>query len=223
MIAFAPKYGSKKRPYDYRSFQGWARGFLKFHGFDLSHRVIIDNHKPARAMRKQVLAALAEASGPPVCAFFCHGFRTRIQLGFTRNQVDALAEALYEAYGEHVTVILYACSAGSGPGHSGDRGFADELRDALCRAGAVHCRVVAHVTAGRADANPFVRFFDGNGSKVGGRGGYYPILRSLITGRNRKKKKRRNPLWRPWVKALKGDMRWTMPFMTKEQIEGELA
>jgi len=223
-LVFAPKYGSPpKKPRDYVSFQGWARGFLRYHGQPKSHLVIIDNHRKPSGMRKQVLDAIAAAPdltgcAPPVVAFFCHGYRTRIQLGFNRRQVNVLARALFKKYGPNVRVVLYACSAGNGPGHSGDRGFADELRDALCRAGATGCQVDAHVTAGRADANPFLRRFAGDGSCTGGTGGFYLVNRTILDERGRKKI---NPLWPKWIAVLKkkgGDMRWRFPFMSRDEI-----
>ena len=211
-LVFAPKVGTKSKPRDFKSFQGWAAGFLRYWGLPSSRRIIIDNTKPSRVMRRQVIKSVGQAgcnAGTGVVGLFCHGYTTRIQLGFNRATLDDLATALYVAYGADVRVVLYACSTGSGPGPGGDRGFADELRDALCRAGAVDCRVLAHSTAGRADANPFVRSFDGNGSKVGGKGGY-PLV------------DRKDPLWSRWVKELRKDLRWKIGTMSMEEIHREL-
>ena len=217
IIAFAPKVGTAKKKYDYRSFQGWARKFLKYHDQPSENLVIIDNTKRPRAMRAQVIRALKAAGEPDVVALFCHGTPRKIQLGFNRYTLKSLAEVL--AWRCDVRVVLYACLAGKGPGPGGDRGFADELRDAICKAGGRYCRVVAHTTAGRADKNPFVRSFDGDGSSTGGAGGYYLVNRTLLDERGRKIL---NPLWPPWVKALAKDMRWELPCLSREEIHAVL-
>ncbi len=219
MIAFVPKVGTVKKPYDYRSFQGWAKQFLAYHNQPITQRIIIDNTRPPRWMRAQVIEEIRSRPLSRVVAFFCHGFRAKIQLGPTITTVRPLAEAIAHACVRDVRVVLYACSAGSGPGPSGDRGFADELRDALCEAGAIDCQVDAHVTAGRADANPYARRFDGAGSTTGGEGGYYLVNRTLLDDKGRKIV---NPLWGPWVRWLRGDGRWIFPLLSREEIAAEL-
>jgi len=215
IIAFAPKVGSKSKPYDYRSFQGWARKFLEYHGS--GNLAIIDNTKRTVVMRRRVIKALEAAGEPEIVAFFCHGTPRKIQLGFNKYTLKALAQVL--AWRCDVRVVLYACLTAKGPGPGGDRGFADELRDAICRAGARYCRVIAHSTKGRADKNPFCRSFDGDGSSVGGTGGYYLVNRTLLDEKGRKVS---NPLWPRWVQELGKDMRWELPVLTREEIRERL-
>lgn len=160
-------------------------------------------------------------------ALFCHGWSSGIQLGprlrwgkARTREVDELAEAIRSTMGDAPTVVLYACSTAStwltglfrrgAPG--GDGGFADELRDALCRAGATGCRVFAHDRNGHSTRCAFVRVFEGDGSATGGKGGEWLIEPG-------------SELWPAWRAALQGDgdLRLRFPFMTREAIADELS
>jgi hypothetical protein len=158
----------------------------------------------------EVIAGLAK---PPLdcLAWFGHGLpRSLPQPWIGLKDVDHFASVFASSKVPRQTVVLYACSTGAG-GVGGDGGFADALRDALCRAGSVNCRVVAHVTAGHATRNPNVRFFDGMGSATGGAGGYYPVAPG-------------SALWKKWVRALREtDMRFRFPFLSVAEIHAELA
>lgn len=162
--------------------------------------------------------AQEEGKAPTSLVFACHGFSNRIELGIRgKSGAEALARLLRGLHSKYesspltskLTIILYCCSTGGGPGIGGDGGLADLLRDALCQEGFVDCRVVGHETAGHATQNPRKRFFDGLGSPVGGSGGMWVV-------------KPGTSLFRTWAKALRAtdkvnsvakSFRWTFPFM----------
>jgi hypothetical protein len=177
--------------------------------------LVVDNRLPMAKQRASVLRAIRDAEvAAETVAFFCHGWKGGIQLGFTNAHVDKLASALADVWVENV--VLYCCSTGgdvqtkkSSPG-TGDGSFADRLRDALCQKGRTHCRVVAHTTVAHTTKNPYVRFFDGMGSKIGGAGGYFPVAPG-------------SELWPKWRRALQStDLRFRFPAMDVEDIHAEL-
>lgn len=233
-ITFAPRWNTGRKSDATGAFQPEARAFAEMHG---GRVVLIDNRQPKARMRQQVLTELIKAGayhggdGGMICcgddshdhrlefvAIACHGWGRGIQFGFDIGSAEALASEIARVSTPDVVVPLFCCSTadtlgwlkarGKGPG--GDRGFADELRDALCREGATHCVVDAHVTVGHAFKNPHVRRFAGDGSPEGGIGGQYIVERG-------------SSLWRPWVRALREDMRFRFPFMPIGMIHDELA
>lgn len=150
-----------------------------------------------------VADALAAHPGVEHLAVFCHGWANGLQLVPMAHVAD-LAKAIARP---GIVVTLYACSTADGPHLGGDGGFADALRDALCEAGASACCVDAHVTAGHATRNPYVRRFVG---PLAATGGEYII-------------EPKSALWRPWVKALTGDFRWRFPLVATDAIRAALA
>jgi hypothetical protein len=188
------------------AFQPEAAAFAKLHGGVYRK---IDNRQTATKMRGDVIQAIGECK-PSVIALCCHGWRTGIQFGFRSGNAPELAEAIALYSGSMPTVALYCCSTGGGPGVGGDGGFADVLRDALCREGALQCHVDAHTTAGHCTRNPHVRRFEGLGSATGGAGGFYLVSPS-------------SPLWKAWKLALsKTDLRLRFPLMGVAEIHGEI-
>jgi hypothetical protein len=186
------------------AFDPEARTFAKLHGGSVI-RVPLEGSEIAR--RKCVLGHIG-IHQPSWVAFVCHGLTTGIELGFRRIHVGELAEALAAARCPRVT--LYACSTSGGPGLGGDGGFADMLRDAMCRAGLTYCLVDGHVGPGHATQRPHVRRFEGNGSLVGGTGGSWIVAPG-------------SGLWKPWVRALRDtDLRFRFPRMTVGAIHAEL-
>lgn len=190
-----------------------AQGLVKKHSGEI---VAIDVTKRPGQRALRVIAAIEKAVSTikklDAVAFCCHGLRWGIpQLGFTRTNVDMLAHAL-SRIGSKVRILLLACSTGGrikkGPAN-GDGSYADLLRDALCRAGAVDCSVIGHTTAGVALTNPFVRIFEGLGSPVGGFGGLWVV-------------DPKSPLFLRWKTALKGDLAFRFPWMPVGQIHREL-
>lgn len=205
------------------AFHPEALTFARTHGIPDQNVVQIDIPKPKAHMRRQCVEAIrkaAQGGALDVVAFFCHGWKTGLQLGWDLRTARELAAVIAECGQPYVDVVLYACDAGRdtdgqrkddlkvGPG--GDGGFADRLRDELCRAGRTYCRVYAHVTAGHTTRNPWVRVFPGNGSSVGGMGGHFLVPP-------------KTPLWGPWKAALRGDLRFWFPVMHVEEVHRELA
>lgn len=185
------------------AFDPEAKAFAALHGISPYQIAVIDNRNP-RMTRAEEFNDLLAKHKPRVVALFCHGYMHGTQL--TANSPGhrdgdswrPLWEEMVSLLSFHPNpvVILYACSTGDDPDGdpdtapgSGDGSFADLLRDRLCEAGARHNRVVAHTTAAHTTMNPFVKFFDGGGSPIGGtgapllaahRGKYFPALRRLL-------------------------------------------
>ena len=163
--------------------------------------------------RAATLAAFDGLDDLSTVAIFCHGWSTGMQLGFDVRTVGRLAEAISSRVEYRqpafVRVVLYSCSCGNGDA-SGDGGFADALRDALCRAGVTMCIVDAHTTVGHATQNPFVRRFEGRGSDVGGTGGAWIVAPG-------------SPLWPKWRRALRTtSMRLDYPFLDVATVHNRL-
>lgn len=143
---------------DAAEFQHEAFVFAELHGLELR---AIPNDQSMSRRRNAVSSALLSTRVPLDCvAFFCHGWQRGIQAGYALATVKDLARRIAVASTPDVVVPLYACSAARG-GVGGDGGFADRLRDELCRYGATGCRVYGHTTAGHCTRNPFVRVFEG--------------------------------------------------------------
>jgi len=221
VIAFAPEFNTLGKRDATGAFRPDAERYLKLHTFPMTPW-LFDNRKGDATRRKTVLSVLQRQSlivdqNLDAVAFFCHGSKDHIQAGFHIRNLGELARALSDvaSYRDNLIVTLYACDAARDldkdrlddlKEFGGDGGFADELRDALCRAGQIHCRVDAHTTAGDDDQNPNVRRFEGNGSPVGCVGGHYIIPRG-------------SRLWKRWFKAVRTtDFRWRFPFMTDLEI-----
>jgi len=227
-IVFAPLHNHKRKDAE-NVFQPEARRFTKRHGLNVQlNMVLIDNSRPRafRRMEKQILDAMGhdmpkwKTHLPVIVAFVNHGHKNRIQFGFPLKRIDKLAKAIRRRGGDNVRVVLYCCDTGRDLDKDrkddrydeigGDGGWADMLRDALCRAGAVDCIVFAHSDKGHAGRLPFVRLFEGKGSKIGGMGG------SLIVAPG-------SALWKRWIKALKTPLRFDYPLMTVAEIHARLA
>lgn len=203
-----------------------ARRFAKEHRRAASAIVQIDVGQSLIKRQQRVIDAIKEQAdeqdGLDFIAFFCHGYRYRLQVGFgARSTVNdqwlrKLASTVYDNTGWGVVLPLYSCTTAtshrrkSDQTAAGDGGFADELRDALCREGAKQCRVIGHTTSGHTTKNPFVRVFEGNGNPEGGTGGQW-ISRP------------RGPTWRRWKRWLrKGNNRFHFPFMEMHEILEEI-
>lgn len=220
IVAFAPAYNAGGRRDATGAFQPEADAFLKYHG-RTGNLFLIDNRKPREGMRKQVLAVLRQfgaSEGIPTVAFFCHGQGRRIQLGWDVGNVDQLARTIARMPScvLRVRVVLYTCNAAmASPSEryepvGGDGGFADALRDALCRAGCLEAQVDGHTTVGHTTRNPYVRRFEGRGSPVGGVGGYMLVAPGTA-------------LWPRWRTALREtSLRYEFPFLSVGEIHKKL-
>jgi hypothetical protein len=227
MLCIAPMHNTKGRKDATGAFIPEAKRFLEFHKQDSSMLHLIDNHLTKKEMMSQVLSLLSDfggiwPNGRPLegIFFFCHGYRKGIQFGFTTKSVDPLAEAIHAACGERPIVTFYSCDVARDPDRSrfddleglgGDGGFADEMRDALCRVDSNFCIVDGHTTVGHTTKNPHVRRFNGDGSFKGGIGGYYIVPRQ------------KKNLFKKWRKALRGDLRFEYPFMSADHIVSSLS
>jgi hypothetical protein len=191
----------------------------------------VDNRMPRPKRADAVIDAIVRnppANGWDAIGFFCHGYPSGIQLGFDIGNVRDLARAIVETSPPNVVVALYCCSTASvsarvvakmrkalgiAAGVGGDGGFADVLRDELCRMGATRCRVMGHTTEGKATKNPHVRFFDGQGSPIGGQGGVEVVLPSS------------RALWKRWRAELAREdstLRYEMPHLSIQAIHERL-
>jgi hypothetical protein len=220
LLVFRPEHNSHGKKDVQYAFKPEAEKFVARVG-PRSKIIVINNRAGMAKRRAQVLdaikAAETEAGFFDGVAFFCHGWKSGIQLGFGTRQADELADAVQDLCDHSFTNIpLYCCSTGgakksklNSPG-TGDGSFADTLRDELCAAGAEYARVMGHTTVAHTTKNPFALFFDGMGSPAGGTGGYPPV------GRGTK-------LWSTWRKALRQtDLRFRFPFMEVSEIHAEL-
>jgi hypothetical protein len=196
VLVFAPAHDSPGKRDATGAFLPEAKRFAALTGGKL---VLVDNRRSPGDRGEFVIDTIARnAHGRwQTIAFFCHGTSRDIQLGFNLRTVGELARAIARTSERDVRVLLYCCSTAStihalvGKAVGGDGGFADELRDALCREGATHCRVMGHDTVGHSARNPYVRFFDGAGSPVGSAGGTQVVRPG-------------SKLWRAWREALSG-------------------
>jgi hypothetical protein len=238
MLIFRPEFDSHGKKDVTYAFKPEAEKFAKAVGSPQSNIIVINNRQSMAKRQQQVLAALHVVTGPEGfgrssrasvydgVAFFCHGWKTGLQLGFRNKDVELLARYIQSISKHDMTnVPLYCCStayakksgkpptpdAKSSPGE-GDNSFADLLRDALCAQGAKLCRVMGHTTVAHTTKNPHVIFFDGMGTTVGGAGGYRPVGP-------------RTENWKAWKRELRkheGTLRFRFPFMTVAKIHAEL-
>lgn len=223
IIGFAPTTNTPPKKDATGAFIPEGRNFMKFHVQPPGNLVMVDNTKSAATMKKQVFDALRSGSVSDLhgVAFFCHGLRDRIQFGIRKTDLPELAQLIAAKVSPShraLPVTLYCCDTGRDDDadrnddlaeFGGDNGFADNLRDALCKAGLVNCIVDSHTTAAHTTMNPDVRRFEGMGSPLGGVGGYYLVPRG-------------SKLRRKWIDALKTDLRFEFPYLTTPQILSRL-
>jgi len=220
-LVFAPKWNHKRND-AMGAFQPEAKRFLKHYGEPPGNVILIDNRQWKSRQRADVLTAINSCCSscvPTVVALFCHGYKGGLQLGFRNRHAAALARSIAAIGDKSVRVVLYACDTGRDldrdrrddlKAFGGDGGFADRLRDELCKHGAVDCQVDSHTTAGHATRNPHVRRFEGRGSPIGGVGGYYLVPRKP------------RAMWRAWRTALRTPFRFSFPLMAVGEIHRRL-
>ncbi len=219
MLTFAPQHDRPGKVDASRAFQPGARKFAATwqERGEVVVRATIDNHEPAVLMRRRVLFILSSHRELRCVAFFCHGLKSSLRLGFELQHVDALALALRGSLETDGKVVLYACDAArdldrdetddvqDGPG--GEGGFADRLADSLRVLGWTGW-VDAHTTDGHTTWNPFVRRF--RGSTTGGEWIVAP----------------RSPYWKRWRASLrdeKSTLRYRYPLALESSLLEELA
>jgi hypothetical protein len=197
-----------------------AQRFVRLHGIpnELVFPIpVVDI--PFAKRRPRVAEHLKTAGQLDGMAFFCHGWQDGMQFGFTRATVPILVDSLVTP-APLFHVAIYGCLTAEndvvdgnvltvGPGTDG--GFADILRDELCRKN-FSGWVDAHKTAGRAAANPFVVRFrteDVEDRKIGGVGGDWIVCPG-------------SSVWKRWKAALaaeKNGTRFLFPFMTSSEVK----
>ena len=196
------------------AFRPESIAFAALHGVPNECIVRVPLDKGADAIRVKVEESIAAFPEPlDLVAFFCHGYRQGIQLGYRLAHCTRLATVLAAHSAPGLRVALYACSTAAAPSGapSGNGGFADTLRDALCKAGRTDCQVDAHTTAAHATRNPHVMRFLGNGLAAGGDGGGWIVAPG-------------SPLWKPWRTALQAtSLRLRFPVMSIAHVHAELA
>jgi len=235
-FVFAPMYNHTRRDAT-AVFQPEGQRFLKHHGQRVGDITLIDNRRLKPFQRRDVLRVLKAYQGAceKVCvALCCHGYKWGLQLGFKLRHAKVLGRHIAELGDRAPHVVLYACDTARDldrdrkddlEAFGGDGGFADLLRDAMCRAGAVDCQVDAHTTAGHAGWNPNVRRFEGMGSPVGCIGGQYIVpfpTRELLKGLSPDQKQKKRAAWAGWMEALKTPFRYEFPFMSIGEIHRHL-
>lgn len=223
MLCIHPRFNTEGRRDASGAFSPKAREFLKIHGVepDLGHNLLMFDNTVSLAARVLQLRKVLRVPQPGLktLAFFCHGWATGIQAGFTTKTVKELAELVKQSSeGLCERVILYACDSGRDgdkdreddlvKGPAGEGGFADALRDELSRR-AVSATVFAHATEGHCTNNPYVRVFKPDDPD--GTGGEW-----LVAPGSR--------LWASWRRALRETDLWArFPFMSRLEVEGELS
>lgn len=214
VLVLRPDRGSRSKPRDYATvFRPESEGFAEVAAKrGLSVEVVeVDLGAPLVRRAEQFLDAVDGAvKGVHTLthvAWFGHGLpRSLPQVGVSP---DEFAAHLASPKRPSPTVALYSCLNADG-GVGGDGGYADLLRDALCRSGSAWCRVVGHALKGHAGWNPTLREFLGLGSESGGVGGTW-----VVAPKTR--------LWPAFVRLMKEtDLRWRVPFMTAAEVHAEL-
>jgi hypothetical protein len=220
-LCFAPQHNTKGRHDATGAFQPEARRFIEHHGQDSSMLVLVDNRMPDKSMREKVLSTIRQYNRSlNGIFFFCHGFKGGIQFGFRSKNVEELTAAMSTAFWfEDGVVCCYSCDVARDADRDrydetetigGDGGFADLVRDGLCRAGCIYCHVDGHTTTGHTTKNPFVRRFEGAGSFIGGHGGLYIVSPG------------KKQLFKKWRDLLKTDYRFDYPLVGTAVIYEEL-
>ncbi len=204
VLAIAPGFNSPGKHDATGAFHPEAGAYVRAHG---GRRFLFDNRRPDGVRFATTMGAIGASSGLAGVGFFCHGFRSGLQIGATLRNVGTLAWALKGSLLPGTPVTLYACDAARdldadraddlARGPAGDGGFASLLAEAL---GAEHW-VDAHVTTAHTTINPYVRRFvaDGPGDWI------------VVPG---------TPEFRHWADRLRTDrdFRLSFPFWTVERI-----
>lgn len=210
-----PAHNSKDKKDVTGMFEPRANALSKEYGWPV---VAFDNRKPVPAKWADTKAAISKLPDGKLRTLVClmHGWPHGLQFGLTRGAVGQFVDALLpklDPEAAYVDFVWLACSTGEdgvastndkagGPG--GEGGLADDVADAF-RAAGRPVRIWAHVSEGRADINPHMRVFTGEG--VGGRHVIEPGSK----------------LRKAWVQYLK-DGGWAEFWtLTQVQLEAKLA
>lgn len=200
------------------AFRPEAQAFARLHTVPPHAVYQIDISRDYAQRRAQSLECIRSARaryGAPIecVALFCHGWKNGVQIGWLRAHAREVARVLAETCARDVRVPLYCCLTGASivrGAIGGDGGFADTLRDELCKAGVVDCVVDAHDRKGHTTRNPYVVRFRGQGSPTGGQGGAWIVAP-------------KTDLFRVWDHKIETtDLRFRFPFLSTAQIHAEV-
>lgn len=206
VVAIAPMHNSPGKKDATGAFIPEAKAFAKMHHGRL---MLFDSHAPPRSRFVDVIDYLTPMRNVEAVGFFCHGFKSGLQIGVSMRTVHVLAATL-RTCGVR-TVALYACDTardGDGdrsddvqPGPGGDGGFASALSAAM-----PGVDVWGHAVAGHATRSPWMRRF-----RDGGDGEWAVEPKSA--------------LWAAWRRALQDDaaLRLSFPLWPRERLVAELA
>lgn len=168
----------------------------------------IDTTHPGGS-RTEVETIVEATAGIDRLAFFCHGWREGMQMGYRSSTEDdrqrllMLAGRIYRQSTPNLRVALYACLAGKG----GDGSFADVLFESLRASGCADVSVFAHTDAGHATRNADAILFSPA----------HPSGEVIA--------ERKTPMYRRFDARLDDkadDLRWRAPYMTVEELRQEL-
>lgn len=113
-IVFTPNRNTRRADFT-GAFLPEARAFIRAHQIPARALVRIDILKSDHEMRAQILEAIKKEGklqgSFETVAFFCHGWCSGIQLGFSVQNVVELACALKPLATRDIKMPLYACSA----------------------------------------------------------------------------------------------------------------
>ena len=149
--------------------------------------------------RRVVTNVLLQHEGLDCVAFFCHGYKTGLQLWSNKSEERAaeLGRLLRERMTADGSVAFYACSTGDDLVHGDDPvdGFAVTVSAHLYPTQ----RVLGHYGPGHAVVRPYIREF---------RAGRGQWIIPPSAGR-----------WREWVAALRStDLPYRLPFMNYAEV-----
>jgi len=186
--------------------------------FNIVNNVPRDNllfihHKLTRYQRRHKFEmALERHSGKiSTIAFFGHGWKGGIQLGYNIKTIDRMVEAISKHCVSPVKILLYSCTTGDAL-NSDDinvikDGFADKLRDEM-NANGVRGEIMAHDRAGHTTRNPYAKRVIADGYSETDEDWEWYV-----------EPKRGCPIWNKWRRELRNtDFRFTFAFATNEQI-----
>lgn len=118
-------YMSGDRP-DLREFESEAKKFCEFHRVPARNIYAIPESTPTASRRIQTERAMSKCATVDRVAYFGHGWKAGIQLGWNANNCWELLEKwldLKQCYVKPVEIVLYACSTADGSCDPGDRGW----------------------------------------------------------------------------------------------------
>lgn len=196
---------------DLNEFEREAKKFCQANFVPSSNLVFLHSSLSKGERKIRFEADLKSRAGKiSTIAFFGHGWKRGIQLGYNLSDVDRMVEAIKANCFEPVKVLLYSCTTGDAlrsedPNVIKD-GFADKLRDEMNAQG-VRGEIMAHDRPGHTTRNPYAKRVIADGiSETDADWEWYVEPRSKC--------------WKKWIRELKDtDFRFVFPFATNEQIE----